>query len=326
MHRYTILPKTIQVAVSEKTLKDAAVVAHLYYEERFANSFSYLKNVPPEVDVYIVTANPALEAAAREAIREAGCKNISIITKPNQGRDFAALLIAAREVLDSHSYIGFIHDKRNHPGEPKTLTDIWEKYLFECVIGSGEYISWILHRFENDPRLGLFSAPTPPIVTLLGLAGVLWTHNYLPTLRFLRKIGVTYRPCRQDDPLTIGSAFWFRTKAFEKLLSYPWTYEDFPPEPMPNDGTIAHILERAMEAICVDAGYRAGYVLNDNYAEAFITRRSEQLTTAMCIIREAGLMVFTRGNLDLPLALQRLRERRMVKHNEQKAIDGTSDH
>lgn len=38
--------------------------------------------------------------------------------------------------------------------------------------------------------------------------------------------------------------FWARSDAVRSLLSLPLTYEDFPDEPLPPDGTIAHALER----------------------------------------------------------------------------------
>ena len=88
--------------------------------------------------------------------------------------------------------------------------------------------------------------------------------------------------------MTIGSSFWFRTQALQKLLSYPLAYEDFPEEPMPSDNTLAHWLERCLQTVAEDAGYTCMYAINSEYAGGYLAARCDQLTKAMCVIREAA--------------------------------------
>lgn len=289
MDQYLILPKlNRQAAVSQEVLKKAAVIAHLYYEEQFKRGFWYLLHVPEEMDVYIITANPAVERLAEQAIKDHGRKHFHVLTKPNRGRDFAALLITARELLPRYSYVAFVHDKQNSTDDRSLLYDIWESCMYEAILGSRDYIRGILTQFEKDPELGLLSAPVPAVASFIGLAGLLWTGNYEATVRLLERIGVKKLPSAEEDPMTIGSAFWFRTQALQKLLSYPLDYEDFPEEPMPGDHTLAHLLERSLKPIAEDAGYRALFVLNSEYAQGYLAARCDQLTKAMCVIREAA--------------------------------------
>ncbi|NBH19789.1 rhamnan synthesis protein F, partial [Clostridiaceae bacterium] len=46
------------------------------------------------------------------------------------------------------------------------------------------------------------------------------------------------------SPITLGTVFWARSDALEKILKKEWKYEDFDEEPLKDDGTISHVIER----------------------------------------------------------------------------------
>jgi rhamnosyltransferase len=71
---------------------------------------------------------------------------------------------------------------------------------------------------------------------------------------------------QNTDMVTLGSAFWCRTAALKKLFSRNWRYEDFPDEPMADDGTISHAIERIFGFVAADAGYQVGTVMCTEYA------------------------------------------------------------
>lgn len=56
-----------------------------------------------------------------------------------------------------------------------------------------------------------------------------------------------------------------------------WKYTDFPEEPMPDDGTISHALERILGFATVDAGYKVKTIMNSQYASELITILQEKL-------------------------------------------------
>ena len=63
-----------------------------------------------------------------------------------------------------------------------------------------------------------------------------------------------------------GSVFWFRPKALEPLFAHGWQHSDFPPEPLPQDGTISHAIERIYPFVAQSAGYYPAVVMSKNYA------------------------------------------------------------
>jgi lipopolysaccharide biosynthesis protein len=66
-----------------------------------------------------------------------------------------------------------------------------------------------------------------------------------------------------DPPLSLpkfpvfplGTMFWVRAAAMVPLWRRGFGATDFPDEPLPNDGTILHALERALPSVCEAAGY-----------------------------------------------------------------------
>jgi lipopolysaccharide biosynthesis protein len=44
----------------------------------------------------------------------------------------------------------------------------------------------------------------------------------------------------------VGTMFWARTSALEPLIGLHLQWDDYPPEPLPYDGTLLHAVERLL--------------------------------------------------------------------------------
>ena len=54
----------------------------------------------------------------------------------------------------------------------------------------------------------------------------------------------------------IGTMFWARSAALKPLFDLKLARDDYPPEPIPYDGTILHAIERLLPFVAQHAGYR----------------------------------------------------------------------
>ena len=88
----------------------------------------------------------------------------------------------------------------------------------------------------------------------------------------------------------LGSVFWFRTKALAKLHEYPWTYEDFPEEPLPVNGTISHAIERIRPYVAQEAGYYPALVMAEPFAEIEVTNLRHYVQNYNTMLNENGLL------------------------------------
>ena len=67
-----------------------------------------------------------------------------------------------------------------------------------------------------------------------------------------------------------GDMFWCRTAAMKKLFTKKWTYDDLPGEPVPDDGTILHAIERIHPFVAQSSGFYAAWVNPDTSAASFM--------------------------------------------------------
>ncbi|MNI63665.1 Rhamnan synthesis protein F [compost metagenome] len=67
--------------------------------------------------------------------------------------------------------------------------------------------------------------------------------------------------------MALGTVYWARVDALRKLFEHEWKYEDFDVEPLADDGTLSHAVERILEYVAKDAGYGSKWVMTDRYAE-----------------------------------------------------------
>lgn len=268
---YYILPRSVRTDLVSLDGVKAIVVACLYYEDLLEDSLDYLNHVPEYMDICICTSDPVL---AKEAETFCGQRtNAFVVKKENRGRDISSLLVACREFLCRYTHICFVHDKKSVHALPRQRweIDLWIRNLWSSMLGSEQYIENVLGVFLNHPGLGLLVPPEPTGDVMRNWYHNTWGPNFDNTVRLAERLGLTCNICRAKPPFTIGTVFWCKYEALEKLFRYGWKYEDFPEEPMANDGTLSHAIERILGYVAQDAGYDTGTVFTCDYAEYLIS-------------------------------------------------------
>lgn len=269
--------------------KRAAIIAHLYYRELIPECFDFIEQVPEEIDVFIYSANEETRNASKCEIVSRKLKNCRVIAKNNRGRDFSALLVAAKDVIREYDYICFIHDKKSHGGSPITSGKTWMYELWDCLLKSKEYIYNILSTMEADDSLGLVVPPEPFHSEAIGGIGWTWAKNYDTTVDLAKKLGVKAPFDPDKHPVALGTAFWCKREAMAALFEREFRYEDFPDEPMPIDGTVCHALERILGYVAQHEGYYTAYVMDPEMAALRGTKLSTYMTDAMTILRNENI-------------------------------------
>lgn len=243
--------------------KKVAVFAYLYYEDIFIESINYLKNVPTYVDIYIAT-DSLIKIHKIQQLSRLIKNSIHFIKVNPRGRDIAALLIEFTKYFGEYDYACFIHDKKSsYMGY--TVGKNFRKILWDNTLYSKNYIEQIIKLFNQKDYLGLL---VPPNVFHGGYFSAFcnyWGVNYSTTKILLQKFGNV--PCSAtESPISVGSVFWFRTSALKKLNKLNLSNEDFPCEPFPNDGSIAHAIERIFPYVAQSEGLLTATIYNAEYA------------------------------------------------------------
>lgn len=259
---YYILPESGS-DVERAGCSDVAVIAYIYYEDTVEQYLEYIKRIPNEVTVFLISSNEkTLQILTQFALNKG---NIQVIKKKNRGRDISALLISSREIFQKYTYVCFVHDKKAKSEEEQRRVDFWIENLWGNTLKSAGYIKNIVQVLEDNTQVGLLVPPEPYFYMQ---DRTFWYDEYERTRTLANELGLTSTVIEEEyPPITLGTVFWCRTCAMKKLFARQWEFADFVDEPMPGGGTISHAVERILAYLAQDAGYDTGTVMSEEYAK-----------------------------------------------------------
>lgn len=263
-----------------------AIIVNLYYVETLETYWEYLVNIPEEIKIFIISSNEQLLSKLTKLIDKHKCDNFTVLSKQNRGRDISALLVIGKKIIADYRYICFLHDKKHKYKYMEEDVNRWVYSLWHNMLASDVYIRNLLGLFEKQETLGVLVPPEPMGEHLYAGYGDSWGNNYNNVEKVLDMLGVNIELNLDHHPITLGTVFWCRTEALKKLFEYDWKYEDFDAEPLPNDGTISHAIERVIEYVAKDSGYTTERVVSDLWAEEQLSYIQKQMKKVFGILNE----------------------------------------
>ncbi len=166
----------------------------------------------------------------------------------NQGRDILPFMnVIADTTGDADEIWAHVHQKKSL--QSTQGGDVWRNFLLRNLFGGKDQISnAVLHM--ADPEVGLV-APFDPF-----FVGWFASNRIMPIYQRLVK---TPFP---DHPLLfpVGNMFWAKRKVVDQMNSYFGLDFPWPNEPLANDGTVFHLIERLWPTATYEAGLRAVFV------------------------------------------------------------------
>lgn len=172
-----------------------------------------------------------------------------IVETANQGRDILPFLQLFRDVeAEGGSDIwAHVHQKKSTTTE--ATGDIWRAFLLRILLGGPDHLSNALPQM-HDPQVGLVS-PLDPFI-----CGWFRSKPVLPL--FQRQLPVPLP--RHPTVYPVGNMFWTRRGVIDQMNgyfgpSYPW-----PNEPLPDDGTVFHVIERLWPVAAQAAGFTSVFL------------------------------------------------------------------
>lgn len=163
---------------------------------------------------------------------------IDIQAVQNCGRDIAPFLSTFGErLVDNYDIVGHLHTKKSVHISDNHFVLMWKNLLMENLLGGefgGAMADTILTHMVNDPNIGIVFPDDPNAVG--------WSENYPLAEKIAQQLGFSKLPKAFNFP--IGTMFWTRTSVLQRFLDLKLEWKDYPPEPLPIDGSLLHALER----------------------------------------------------------------------------------
>lgn len=227
-----------------------AVCLHIYYPEFIERFSEALRHFPIQVDVFLTLADGSLMDQALKVFGALG--NIGKVHArgvPNRGRNFGPLLVEYAQELAQYDLFCHLHSKKSlYSGREQTQ---WSEYLTEFLLRDPNVISRVLNAFAAHEEFGVYY---PTSFWMMPSWVNHWTVNRRHADVWLDQFNMSLGEDFIAYP--VGGMFWARPAALKELLERKYTYDDFPAEPLPNDGSMLHALERLIGLLAERNGYR----------------------------------------------------------------------
>lgn len=243
----------VSYGITPTSIDKIGVHIHCHYIDIARLIFQRLSRLELNLDLFISTTSPDNLEPIKKACAEKQLNIKKIIVSPNRGRDIAPMIIEFGKDLLQYSVALHLHTKKSVE-KADAFGAQWRKDLERKLIFNPAYCQNIISLFENNAQLGLVYPEKywriAPFLT--------WGRNFSLANEFLTSLGIEGAIKQEGKPeFPAGSMFWFKPKALEQLLNSKLGYTDFPEEPIPDDGTLAHAIERCFTAVGKHNQYEA---------------------------------------------------------------------
>jgi glycosyltransferase involved in cell wall biosynthesis len=224
-----------------------AIQAHFYYPELIVDFLAKLGANGARYDLLLSTNEEAKAEILRAETASFSQGRVDVRVVPNRGRDIGPLLTSyGSELTKDYDVIGHLHGKRSS-GVDATMGETWREFLWQHLLGARyPMLDIALAHFAENEQLGLIFPEEPHLCD--------WDDNLEIAQELAVKVGLE-TPLPPFFEFPVGSMFWARPKALAPLLELKLDWNDYPEEPLENDGTILHALERLVPFAAQREGY-----------------------------------------------------------------------
>jgi len=226
----------------------AALHLHLHYPEQAGSLLRALGSARHQPDLFVSVPSEEGKVRVKNFLQKYGVECCEIAVFPNRGRDLGPFFTGFRDSLLNYEIVGHFHTKGSKHAPPDFVKR-WNAFLSENLIGRrGRMMDTILDRMDADRGIGMMYPDDPMIWG--------WFENYSTGKELLEKLGLAVPRENTSFNYPVGSMFWARTDALRPLFDLGLRWEDYPEEPISQDATILHAIERLFGIIPEQIGYR----------------------------------------------------------------------
>ena len=226
-----------------------ALHLHIYYSDLMSDIPDRLNAnaVRPDLFISVPSSSASRQVERLLAGYRGNVADLQVV--PNRGRDIGPLLTTfGKKLSDSYDIVGHLHTKKSTDIQDSGSGKIWRLFLLENLLGGQHRMAdIILRRMEADPALGLVFPDDPFVVD--------WTANREVAQTLADRLGLGRLPYTHFN-FPVGTMFWVKVAALRPWVDLGLGWNDYPPEPVPYDGSMLHAIERLLPWVAEHEGLR----------------------------------------------------------------------
>jgi len=236
-----VFPESESMITDINSMK-LAIVIHCYYIDVFEEILIYLKRSDYQCFKLYVTHPFEWEEKITELLVKSGFEYYTRAVE-NKGRDVLPFLKITPEILKEKCDVVLkLHTKKSNYLKKKQL---WSQVLFNELIGEGR-IQKNMEILNTYSCIGIL-APAGNIVPL----SLYYGSNGEKLIYLAAKTGLE-KEYLKDMVFVAGTMFYARREILDYLMNLALNDRDFDPEDSQIDGTLAHVVERAVTLGLID--------------------------------------------------------------------------
>lgn len=244
-----IEPHTTANPVSERV----ALHIHAYYIDSLPTILSALRLNKVRPTLYISVKNTADIEQAQQHCTDYEA-DVHIRAVPNKGRDIGAFLTEfGSELVEHYDVIGHVHTKQSLFHPHRDFITAWQEFLFANVLGSTEQpmADAIVEAMQKDPQIGVVFPDDPNILD--------WGENKDYAELLMQQLGFDSSLLPSSYfKFPVGTMFWINKETLRSFVQLGLSWDDYPDEPLIQDGSVLHALERFFGLMPRFIGLKAG--------------------------------------------------------------------
>lgn len=225
----TVVPRSSGVALH----------IHAYYIDSLPGLLQALTCNKIRPDLFISVRN---EADLAQAQQQCALYPVSVCIRvvPNRGRDIGPFLTEfGPELVANYRIIGHVHTKQSLFHTERDFITAWQDFLLVHALGNTKYpmADEIVGAMQQNPTIGMVFADDPNVVD--------WGENKDYAQLLVQQLGWDAAMLPSGSfKFPVGTMFWLRAEVLKPLVQLNLTWDDYPDEPLAQDGSILHALER----------------------------------------------------------------------------------
>lgn len=222
-----------------------AVVIHAFYLDILDSLLSSLSKIPLKLKLY-VTTSVEQEDQAYLLLNESGM-DYHLLTVENRGRDILPFLqIMPSVIKGGHELLLKLHTKKS---KLRSDGEEWREEVLEKLI-TPLVAKEVLDYFRSHKDVGMIG-PEGHIVPIKKY----WGGNQARLMDLASRMGIDPDTVKSQS-FVAGTMFYARVSALKPLLGVPLQPADFEEESGQTDGTMAHVIERALAVALLSTDQR----------------------------------------------------------------------
>jgi len=241
-----------------------AIHFHVYYLEVFLRHLAALQQSNCAFDLFITTDTEEKKAkiatlfdpgATSPALKE-------VFVFENIGRDVLPWMNIS-EKLAGYNVVGHFHTKKSATTK-EWIGALWMDEMVDTLIRP---MNEIIDAFEQEKDLGVVIPDVPVFFKRTSVVPG-WNNTKDTAMSLWNAMSLKKKLSFDNLHSSImpyGTMFWYRPEAIEPLLNLDLSAEDFPGEPMPGGGTLAHAIESLPVFVAWGQGYTYKVAIHPDY-------------------------------------------------------------